>query len=181
MTSEVDDRSLVRESLRGDSRAFETLVERYYKVLYNIAFRMVNDSEDALDITQATFMKAYDKLSTYDPKYKFFSWIYRIMTNESLNFIGRRRPQEPLDLELAAAQKNPQEEYEGRRLSEAVQSALMRLSPDHRQVLVLRHFVTLSYKEISSALGLPEKTVKSRLFAARRQLGAILVNRSPTT
>ena len=171
----------MRESLRGDSLAFETLVERYYKVLYNIAFRMVNNSEDARDITQATFLKAYDKLSTYDPKYKFFSWIYRIMTNESLNFIGRRRSHEPLDLDLVTSQKNPEEEYEGRRLSQAIQSALMRLSDDHRQVLVLRHFVALSYKEMSSALGLPEKTVKSRLFAARRQLGAILVNRSAAT
>jgi RNA polymerase sigma-70 factor (ECF subfamily) len=126
-------------------------------------------------------MKAYDKLSTYDPKYKFFSWIYRIMTNESLNLIGRRRSHEPLDFDLVSTQKNPEEEYEGRRVGRAVQSALMRLSADHRQVLVLRHFVALSYKEMSSALGLPEKTVKSRLFAARRQLGAILVNRSATT
>jgi len=177
----AEDRELARESQLGDTRAFTTLVERYYKVLFNIALRMVNDYEDARDITQATFLKAYSKLDTYDPKHKFFSWIYRITVNESLNLLGRRKPHELLDHDLASTQRNPEEEYEKQRVGAAIQTALMRLTPQQRQVVILRHFQALSYREMSSVLGIPEKTVKSRLYSARRELCAILLHRSAAT
>jgi RNA polymerase sigma-70 factor (ECF subfamily) len=176
-----DDRSLVRDCLAGDARSFEVLVDRYYKLLFNVAWRMLHDAEDARDVTQGAFLKAYEKLATYDPKHKFFSWIYRILVNESLNFQQRRKPQEPLDGALVARQKGPDEEYEERRVSEAIGAALMRLSIDHREVLILRHFLALSYAEMSSVLGIPEKTVKSRLFAARKTMGGILVDLGAAT
>jgi len=171
----------VRECLEGNSRSFEVLVDRYYKVLFNSAYRIVNDREDARDITQATFLKAYEKLSTYDPRHKFFSWIYRIMVNESLNLVYRRKPQQPLDPAIVSPYRNPDEDYERRRRSESVQAALLQLAPEQRHVVVLRHFAELSYKEMSWVLGIPEKTVKSRLFSARRQLGAILIGRGART
>jgi RNA polymerase sigma-70 factor (ECF subfamily) len=142
-------------------------------VLFNVAYRMVNDREDARDITQTVFVKAYEKLKTYDPQYRFFSWIYRIAVNECLNFLGRRRPQQPLDAEPMSP-VGPQDEVDARELSEQVQSALMKLSPDYRQVLILRHFVELSYDEMSGVLKVPVKTVKSRLYTARQRMGEML-------
>jgi RNA polymerase sigma-70 factor (ECF subfamily) len=173
----ADDRRLIQESLAGEPRSFEVLVDRYYKVLYNVALRVLHDAEDARDATQSTFLKAYQKLGTFDPEHKFFSWIYRILMNEALNQLQRRRPMEPLDATIVAPQKGPDEELDASRTSDAIGAALMRVSLDHREVLILRHFLALSYLEISSVLGLPEKTVKSRLFAARRHLGDLLLER----
>lgn len=176
-----DDRTLVEECLAGNSRSFEILVDRYYKVLFNVAYRMLHEPEDARDVTQTAFLKAYEKLSTYDPQHKFFSWIYRIVVNESLNQLARRRPQEPVHTQIEARDKGPDEELDASRMSDAIGRALMRVTLDHREVLILRHFLSLSYQEMSSVLGLPEKTVRSRLFAARRQLGGILIVRGART
>ncbi len=174
MTGHADS-SLVKDCVQGRPEAFDVLVDRYYKVLFNVALRIVGDSEEARDITQTTFMKAYEKLHTYDPKHKFFSWIYRIAVNESLNTTGRRRPREPLETELVARGDTPEQIYEKAQLSQTIQAALMNLSLEHRQVVVLRHFGELSYKDMASALSIPEKTVKSRLFEARQQLCTILI------
>jgi len=171
----LEDSSLVRDCVQGHSQAFDVLVDRYYKVLFSVALRIVGDPEEARDITQTTFMKAYEKLHTYDPSHKFFSWIYRIAVNESLNTRGRRRPSESLDLQLVARGDTPEQDYERNRLQETIQVALMKLSMEHREVIVLRHFGDLSYKDIASALAISEKTVKSRLFEARRQLCTILI------
>lgn len=176
-----EDSALAARALGGDTRSFELLVEKYYKVLFNGALRMVNDSEDARDIAQVTFMKAFEKLSTYRPEYKFFSWIYRIMIHESLNLLGRRRPRVELHPGMVATQGDPEADCVQSELSQAVSLALQRLSLDHRVVVVLRHFLGLSYEEMSQVLDIPAKTVKSRLFAARRQLGVLLVHRSATT
>ena len=175
-----DDKELVRRCVEGQVAAFEPLVERYHKVLFSVALRMVNDYEDARDLTQTTFLKAFEKLNTYDPDHKFFSWIYRILVNESLNLLKRRKPQEEVDVGLVSLDRTPADEYERRQLADAVQAAIMQLGPDARQVLVLRHFADLSYQEIASTLEISEKTVKSRLFSARRQLCAILLHRSTT-
>ena len=177
-----DDTELVRRCLAGHVAAFEPLVAKYHKVLFGVALRLVNDYEDARDLTQSAFMKAFEKLNTYDPNHKFFSWIYRILVNESLNLLKRRKPQETLDaarvLSLGSLDGTPADDYERRRLADVVQAAIMQLNPEARQVLVLRHFADLSYEEIASTLEIPQKTVKSRLFAARRQLCAILLHRT---
>jgi RNA polymerase sigma-70 factor, ECF subfamily len=164
-----DDAELVSRCLRGDPQAFEPLVARYEKVLFNVALRMVGNYEDAQDIAQTSFVKAYEKLASYDPRYRFFSWIYRIMMNESLNVLGRQKTHQPLDPGLTSAD-DPGEQARLQELSEQVQAGLMELPQDHREVLVLRHFGELSYVEMSSLLGIPEKTVKSRLYTARQRL-----------
>lgn len=166
---------------RGHPESFEPLVERYYKVLFNVALRLVNDYEEARDVTQTTFMKAFEKIDTYDPKHKFFSWIYRILINESLNHLSRRKPQEPVDPGMVAGGGTPEDSLNRLRQSERVQAGLTHLSLEHRQVIVLRHFADLSYKEIASVLSIAEKTVKSRLFSARRQLCAVLSRGRATT
>lgn len=169
-----DDGLWVSRCLRGDASAFEPLVQRYQRVLFSVAYRMLGNYEDALDATQNAFIKAYQGLDGYDPRRRFFSWIYRIAVNECLNARRARRPGEQLDERLPDAEAGPQEIAEHGERSASIDAALVRLSEEHRLVLVLRHFADLSYDEMSEALGIPEKTVKSRLFEARQRLGQLL-------
>ncbi len=175
--SAEEDAVLVRACRDGDEKAFAVLVERHEKAIFNAAFRMVNDYDDAKDITQGVFLKAYESLGSYDPSFKFFSWIYRIAINESLNFLQRRDRLEPLDEDDASTDPDPEERAAGDEISRGVQGALMTLAPDYRAVIVLRHFLDCSYEEISRIVRVPEKTVKSRLFTARQQLKEILSRR----
>jgi RNA polymerase sigma-70 factor, ECF subfamily len=169
-----DERDLVERSKRGDERAFAALVHAYQRVLFNLACRMVNDCEDARDLTQTVFLKAYAHLGGFDSRYRFFSWIYRIMMNESLNLLSRRRSQEELPRALAAEGGSAEELHERNRLRETIEESMKRLSPEHREVILLRHFLRLSHREMSDLLEIPEKTVKARLHSARRALQPIL-------
>ncbi|HSD25662.1 MAG TPA: sigma-70 family RNA polymerase sigma factor [Vicinamibacteria bacterium] len=157
----------------GEVDAFEPLVVRYQRVLFNVAWRMVGSREDARDVVQGAFVKAWEKLDTFDPRRRFFSWMYRIVVNESLNARGRRHPLQPLESDVAAP-GGPDEELRARERSDLLQSALLSLPGPDREVIVLRHFAELSYAEIGETLGLAEKTVKSRLHEARQRLGRML-------
>jgi RNA polymerase sigma-70 factor (ECF subfamily) len=130
---------------------------------------MLGNVQDAEDVTQTVFGNAFAALDSYDPGYRFFSWIYRMTVNESLNTINRRRDVVSLDgsFDVAApdALSDSAAEAEVR-----VGRALMELKPDDRAVVVLKHFVSFSYEEISDVLDVPVKTVKSRLFTARDRL-----------
>jgi RNA polymerase sigma-70 factor (ECF subfamily) len=140
--------------------------------VFNVALRMLGNVQDAEDVTQTTFGNAFAALDSYDPKYRFFSWIYRMTVNESLNTLKRRKDVVSLDGSfdvpvLDGSSDNDAEERVGR--------ALLELKPDDRAVVVLRHFVSFSYEEISDVLDVPVKTVKSRLFTARERLRDSLV------
>ena len=172
--SPEDDAALVRQSLAGESAAFGVLVTQYQKVLYTVAVRMLGNAEDARDATQDAFVKAYQRLATFDPAYRFFSWMYRILVNECLNVIRGRHPQEPLVADIAAA-GSPFESTAAQERRVQVEAALQQLSPEYRAVIVLRHFVGNSYSEIAEALAIPERTVKSRLYTARQLLGEQLL------
>jgi RNA polymerase sigma-70 factor (ECF subfamily) len=165
---ESRDRALVKRCLSGDRQAFEALIEEYQRPLYNAAYRILGNPADAADATQAAFLKAFEHLKNYDPEYKFFSWIYRIAVNESINQLKRNRKQQPLDEFEAGNGPGPDREAEAGDLSRKVQEGLMALTADYRSVLVLRHFSDCSYREISEILEIPEKTVKSRLYSARQ-------------
>ena len=179
--SDVDDRSLVRDCLNGNRRSFDVLVDRYYKVLFSVAIRITGNREEAQDVTQTAFLKGFEKLDTFDPSHKFFSWLYRILMNEGLNQLKKRHPIVDLEENLSSRERTPEQDYERQRLHTVVQEAMMQLAMEQRQVLALRHFGDLSYEEISDVLGVPEKTVKSRLFSARRRLCAILVEGRSTS
>jgi RNA polymerase sigma-70 factor (ECF subfamily) len=167
------DTELVARCLHGDVAAFEPLVLRYQRPLFNVAWRMLGDREEARDVVQGAFVKAWEKLGTFDPHHRFFSWIYRIVVNESLNVRGRRPTLQPLGAEIPSP-GGAEEAVRERELADCVQKALKRLSGDDREVIALRHFADLSYAEIAEALGLAEKTVKSRLHEARQRLGRML-------
>jgi len=165
---------LIEACLRGERRAFDELVDRYEGPLFNAAFRITGSVEDAMDATQAAFVNAYEKLHTFDPTYRFFSWIYRIVVNQALNLVGRRRAESELDSNTPTDASNPEVAFSEAEATGILQKALLELSPQYRLVVVLKHLEGCSYREIGELLGIPEKTVKSRLFTARQRLRAIL-------
>ena len=174
MTNEPDDITLVQGCLDGDDQAFGVLVVRYQGPVFNAILRMVRDRDDATDLTQTAFLKAHRELARFDERHKFFSWIYRIAINEALNHLKRNRRQEPLDGDWASDDRDPEKTFAGAEVSRLVQDALMHISADSRAVLILRHFHDCSYEEMATVLGIPEKTVKSRLFSARQRLRELL-------
>ena len=166
---DTDDATVVARCLAGEHNAYEAIVSRYQKGLFNVALRMLGNYEDARDATQTAFIKAYEHLDSFNPEQRFFNWLFRILKNECLNSLRGRRAAEPVSVGLAAT--NRADPVEERERHQAVQSALLTLSVEYREVVVLRHFTDLSYDEIAATLGIPAKTVKSRLYTARQQLG----------
>jgi len=146
----------------------ETLVKRYEKPIYNAAYRMLGNPDDAADITQIAFLKVFENFDRYNPKFKFFSWIYRITVNESINLLKRRGYQEPFDDKHPSELRDPAALVEAGHLCDCVQGVLMELQEEYRAVIVLRHFTECSYHEIGEILQIPDKTVKSRLYTARQ-------------
>jgi RNA polymerase sigma-70 factor (ECF subfamily) len=179
-TQDTEDADLVARSLRGESAAFETLVTRYQRVLFSVAHRMLGDYDDACDATQAAFLNAYRKLGTFDPRFRFFSWLYRILLNECLNARRDRRPHEAVRPDMEG-RGSPLEALEAAERRRQVQQALLALPHDYREVLVLRHFAELGYDDIAETLGIPAKTVKSRLYTARQRLIETLLHEKSRT
>lgn len=179
MVSQPQDTDLVRSTLQGDRTAFSMLVERYEKALYNAALRITGHHDDALDATQSAFLKAYSRLGSYDTSRKFFSWLFKIAINESLDLAGRRRTEldREADEQIADLGPDPETNCSAIETGRAIHRALSHLTPEHRAVVVLRHLHGLSYRDISEVIGVPEKTVKSRLFSGRRELREILSGR----
>ena len=168
--TERSDEDFVRECRSGDRKAYDALVERYQRTIYNVAVRMVRDRDDAADVTQSVFVKAYEGLAKFDDRFKFFSWLYRIAVNESLNLLNQRKRFEGLDgVDIA---ETPDEGLDDETIEResGVQSALMMLKSDQRAIIVLKHMQGLSYDEIGQIMDLPVKRVKSRLFSARQAL-----------
>lgn len=168
--SKTDDTRLIERCRSGDRKAFEALLMQYERPVFNAAYRMLNNRDDAQDITQSVFLKVFENFDQYDPSRRFFSWIYRITLNESINWKSKTNRLTPLDIETADEGKGPEQQLDTEQASQSVQAALMTLTSDYRSVVVLKHFLGCSYTEISQVLDIPEKTVKSRLYSARQQL-----------
>lgn len=174
MTEDEMDRLCVERCLAGETNAFEGILDRYERPVYNAIVRMGADREEARDLCQQVFVKAYQRLDSYDPAYKFFSWLYRVAINETINAMKARRTWEPLDVKTAAAEANPEEEFAAH---EELQRALVELDLKYRLAIIVRHFLQLSYEEAADVLSVPVKTVKSRLFTGRQLLREILEGR----
>ena len=140
----------------------------YERPVYNAAYRIVGNPDDAADVTQVVFLKAFEQLDQYKPEFKFFSWIYRIAINESINQIKRNRNHVSLDDREISNVRSPDDFVRAGDISRGIQESLMGLQEDYRTVVVLRHFSECSYRQISEILHIPEKTVKSRLYSARQ-------------
>ena len=170
----TNDSLLVDRCLNRERKAYEELLDRYESPIFNVAFRILNDYDDAADVTQSVFIKAYEKLHTYNAKYKLFSWLYRIAINESLNYLNQRKKTVPIDDTLTNDERDISDTLDDQITNTMIQKALMQLSIEYRTVITLYHFQNLSYKEMSFVLSIPEKTVKSRLFSARTLLRELM-------
>lgn len=171
------DKELMERCLKGDRQSFEELLTRYEKPVYNAAYRMLHNAEDARDVTQTVFLKVFENLDQYDPSHRFFSWIYRIALNESINWLKKSSRLEALDSDTADQQDGPELKAGNQQLGEGMEAALMGLKPEYRAVIILKHVLGCSYMEIGEALEIPEKTVKSRLYTARQLLQERLTTR----
>lgn len=184
--TEFFENGVIRSVLDGNINDFEQLVTAYEKNVYNLALRMVGDPDDAADITQETFIKAYRAIGSFRGDSKFSSWLYRIASNVCLDFLRSRsrRAQVPLsfenedaegEIELPDMSQNPEEVLMKKLSMEAVRRGMEKLPPKQRQILVLRELCGLSYAELAQTLSVEEGTVKSRIFRARKRLCAILL------
>lgn len=179
--------AVIRKVLNGDTNAYETLVRAYEKNVYNLALRMIGNSEDAYDMSQEAFIKAYNSLTAFRGDSKFSVWLYRIVSNVCLDYLRSRSRKptsslstenddgEEIELDIADEEQTPEKLLERGLTRDAVRRGLMSLPDDHRQILLLREIDGLSYDEISEALGLEVGTVKSRIFRARKKLCAFLI------
>ena len=174
MSEYEEELELIDRVRAGDGGAFGALLDRYESVVYNLALRMVGSREDAQDITQGVFAKAFQKLDTFDRRNRFFSWLYRIAIHECLNHRRSRRTEEALSEQVPDPADPPDRAAERAELVEQVRQAVLRIPETYRQVIVLRHFLNLSHEEMGEVLEIPPKTVKSRLHTARSLLGEIL-------
>ena len=179
--------AVIRRVQRGDANAFEYLVAAYEKNVYNLALRMTGSPEDAEDMAQEAFLKAYSSLGSFRGDSKFSVWLYRIVSNVCLDFLRRQKKRqsfslsmedddgEQTELELPDLSCLPEEELEKKLTRDAVHRGLAQLPEDARQILLLREIQGLSYEEIGETLGLEPGTVKSRIFRARKKLCAFLL------
>jgi RNA polymerase sigma-70 factor (ECF subfamily) len=179
-----DDRELVRRCLAGDDRGWGQLVSLYTRRIYNLCYRFTGNVTEAEDLTQEVFIKVFRMLNTFDPAQgQFVTWLNRITRNHLVDHYrrtSRDRATSSLDDEeaglapSAGPASDPAGRVEARERADLLQSALARLSPDMREVVILRDLQDLDYAEIAQVLGAPEGTVKSRLNRGRLELARVL-------
>ena len=170
---EVEDRDLIAKARKGDVEAYNLLVSRWEKRVFNYLLRLVANREDALDVSQETFLKAYQNLPKLDDPQKFAGWLFRIAHNEAFSLLRRRRP----EVELAG-EPRPAASHSPRllpmELSLAVETALGRLNEDQREAVLLKVYQGFKFDEMAAILDCPVSTVKSRLYTALELLKATL-------
>ena len=179
--------AVIQAVLDGDVNAYEALVKEYEKNVYNLALRMTGNSEDAADMAQEAFIKAYNSLTAFRGDSKFSVWLYRIVSNVCHDCLrSRSRKQtvslstenddgEEVELDIADETHSPEQLLDRSLTRDAVRRGLAALPPDHREILLLREIQGLSYEEIADVLGLEAGTVKSRIFRARKKLCSFLI------
>jgi RNA polymerase sigma-70 factor (ECF subfamily) len=187
-TSASDDALLVSRAQEGDTRAFDELVRKYTPKLYGLVYNMTSNREDTADLLQDIFSKAYRSIRRFMGKSSFYTWIYSISVNMTLNFLKKRGryskvsmddvdsgiQNDPDFIELTTGGQNTIREVNIHELQKRLNEAMMKLSEDHRTVVTLYDVQGLQHADISKILGVSEGTVRSRLFYAHRQLQSYL-------
>lgn len=176
----ISDAACVRRLQRGDINAFEILVRRHEKAIFNLAYRMLGDYDDAAEISQEVFLSAYRAIGQFRGEANFSTWLYRIALNHAItrrkSMNSRQKRLVPLDGSeiIDEAQVGPSETLEKKERRERVQSALNELEPEDASVILLRDLQDISYEDVARMLEIPVGTVKSRLHRARQALKARL-------
>ncbi|MHB2150442.1 sigma-70 family RNA polymerase sigma factor [Calditrichota bacterium LG25] len=180
------DYELVKKAKAGDGRAYDQLMEMYHDAVFNIILRMVHNRQEAEDLTQETFIKAYNSINSFNEEYAFSTWLFKIATNHCIDFFRKRKlvtysMDEPIkykDDEIAHeyADSDPtvdKKMVDGEK-SNIIKQAIEQLPDKYRMAIILRHHEEKSYEEIAEILNLPLGTVKARIFRAREMLKKIL-------
>jgi len=177
-----DEAELIERARKGDKEAFGVLVERYQRRVANVALSVVHNQDDAIELAQETFVRAYENLSKFESRSSFSTWLYRIAANLAIDFWRREGRHvvlrgEDAENEIRRLPSNTGDSFKTasrKELSARLTAALEELTPEHRTVILLREVEGLSYDEISEALNCPRGTVMSRLHYARNRLRVLL-------
>jgi RNA polymerase sigma-70 factor (ECF subfamily) len=177
------DLDLVDLAKQGDERSFEKLLTKYRKSVYYMLLKMVHNADDAEDLTQEAFAKAFNSLEKFDPKYAFSTWLFRIATNNCIDFIRKKRIQtisidnpyqndegDSMSFDIRDPDLNPNEVMLKEQRKEYLRMAVARLPMKYQKLVELRYFKEFSYDEVAKELELPLGTVKAQLFRARELL-----------
>ena len=178
MDQQAEEVGWVEQALRGDRAAFSQLMHRYAGAVYNLAYRMLGNTEDAEDASQEIFLRAYTRLASFDRERRFSTWLLSIGSNYCIDRLRRRRftwmTLDDAAYALPSNQPGPERSALNHEQRAIVQQALQKLPETYRLVMVLRYWQDLSYEEIARATGLTESTIKTRLHRARHMLAAAL-------
>ena len=185
----VEEKVLVDRARRGDLHAYDELVKRYQERIYATVYHMTSNHEDANDLAQESFVKAFQALKSFKGGSSFYTWLYRIAVNKTINFLKQRKNRQHMslndldfnaehdpDLVALVSDKTPRREAGLTELQEKLNAALLKLSDSHRMAVVLHDVQGLSHEEIAKIMRCNIGTVRSRLFYARQQLQALLAD-----
>jgi RNA polymerase sigma-70 factor (ECF subfamily) len=186
----LTDGELIAKAINGREDGFEELVRRYQRPITGYVYRMLNNYDASLDVTQEVFIKVYNSLEKYSSEYKFSTWLYRIAHNAAIDYMRRNSiSQQSLEtenadgtyqLQIESPQPNPEQMRERSEWRTEIESVVKRLPTVYRELILLRHTQDLSYDEIADVTNLPLGTVKNRLFRAREMMREIFVERGFT-
>jgi RNA polymerase sigma-70 factor (ECF subfamily) len=181
-----NDFMLVLRAKDGDQKAYAELMQRYKDSIYFMALKMVNNKDDAMDLTVETFGKAFENIEKYKPDFAFSTWLFRIATNNCIDFIRKKRlnvvslqslteeERDEKQLQIVSNTLNPEETSIKKQESEKLKSIVEQLPQRYRTLIILRYYDERSYEEISQQLDLPLGTVKAQLFRARDLMSNIM-------
>ena len=182
-----EEHALVRKVLEGDGEAYRVLVERYQERIYFVCYGFVRNKEDATDLAQEAFVKAYKNLPRFQFRSKFYSWLARIASNLCIDWLRRKKVRKAEEFDEGVAAKDsagvismahykndPRQSLRNAQLREKLATAIESLPDQQRQAIVLREIDGLAYRDIAEIMGIPEGTVMSRLYYARKKLQKVL-------
>jgi RNA polymerase sigma-70 factor, ECF subfamily len=191
-TTQVSDHDLVTRAQAGSEAAYRELLGRYQRPVFSLIYRMVRDREQAEDLAQETFVKVFNNIGRFDPRYKFSSWIFKIASNQTIDFLrrkevetvsldGSRQAQTQEEVEASritveSTGPNPEEFVEARELGAEIEAAIGELRPEYRTAILLRHVEGRAYEEIAEIMDVPLGTVKTYIHRARSELRETLTH-----
>jgi len=164
------DLTVIKQIISGHTEEYRLLVEKYQNPVYRVILKMVGNTDNARELTQDVFVKAYESIDQYKPEFKFFSWIYRIAINRALLFEKQEKIFRPIDEKKEYLIPDQRKDNDTAYRDHLLEFFVNELNEHYKSVILLKYYAGLSYSDISDSLKIPEKTVKSRLFDARKIL-----------
>jgi len=177
-----EDRALIQAALNGDEKAYETLLSKYKNLVYTIMIKMVRNPQEAEDLTQEAFMKAFNSLASFNEEFAFSTWLMKIATNNCIDFLRKKKlrtysihepiqyKDEKIEIDMADTEPSPEKSLLQEERKKVLENAIKELPERYRYVIILRHKEEKSYEEIAEILNLPLGTVKAQIFRAREML-----------